>query len=190
MSSKKLYLVSASPRRKELMQKLDLNFSVKPETSFKENIPDGMALEDVPAYFAEGKAKGFHRHLEKDEVLVAADTVVICDGELMGKPRHRKNAAEMLAKLSGKTHKVVTAVCVRDCKNIKVLTDTAFVTFRRLTNKEIEYYVETYTPVDKAGGYGIQDWIGLSAITRIEGSFYTIMGLPTHLLVELLHEFE
>ncbi len=172
------------------MQKLDLNFNVKPETAFKEYIPEGMAPEDVPAYFAQGKAKGFYRHLEEDEVLITADTVVICDGELMGKPHHRRDAAEMLEKLSGKTHKVVTAVCIRDYKRIKVLSDTALVTFRKLTRKEIDYYVETYTPVDKAGGYGIQDWIGLSAITRIEGSFYTIMGLPTHLLVELLHEFE
>jgi len=190
IDEKKILLVSASPRRAELLRKMDITFTVNTKTLFREVVPEGMVPEDVPAFFAEGKAKGFHRELSSNEVIIASDTVVICDGKLMGKPFHRDKAMEMLRFLSGKTHKVVSAVCVRDKKHCKTLSDTALVTFRRISEEEIEYYVNKYLPVDKAGGYGIQEWIGLQAITRIEGSYFTIMGLPTHLVSQLLSEID
>lgn len=185
-SEKKYLLVSASERRAELLKKMDIQFRVNTKTFFHEDAPADMAPEDVPAHFAEGKSKKFHRPLKDNEVLISADTVVICEGRLLGKPHHRDRAKEMLRLLSGKTHKVVSAVCVRDQKSCRTLSDTTYVTFRHLSDKEIDYYVEKYLPIDKAGGYGIQEWIGLNAITHIEGSFYTVMGMPTHLLKELL----
>lgn len=185
----KIILASGSPRRRELMQQMELEFTVDKETSFEEIVPEGMRAEDVPAYFAEGKASGFHRPLAADEVLVSADTIVVCEGEIMGKPKDAEGACEMLRKLSGKAHQVISAVSVRSLEKHLTLSDTADVHFRELTEDEIGHYVENYNPVDKAGAYGIQEWIGLVGIESIKGSFYTIMGLPTHLLCRLLQEF-
>lgn len=184
----KLILVSGSSRRKELLEQMGINFTVNTHTRFMEIAPDGMAPEDVPAYFAEGKSKGFHRPISERELLISADTVVICDGKIMGKPHHRSEAKEMLRALSGKTHKVVSAVCIRTTEACKTVSDTTLVTFRPLTEEEIEYYVEKYIPCDKAGGYGIQEWIGKVGVTSIQGSFYTVMGLPTHIVYALLNE--
>lgn len=185
----RIILASGSPRRRELMQQMELDFIVDKETSFEEIVPDGMAPSAVPAYFAEGKATGFHRSLEDDELLVSADTIVICEGEIMGKPADAQRARRMLHKLSGKTHQVVSAVSVRNNSRTLTSTDVADVNFRTLTEGEIEHYVQKYMPTDKAGAYGIQEWIGLVGIESIRGSFYTIMGLPTHLLHKLLLEF-
>lgn len=184
----RLILASGSPRRKELMEQMELEFVVDKETSFEEVVPEVMAPEDVPAYFAEGKAAGFHRELEDDEVLVSADTIVVCDGMVMGKPKGAQGAVEMLERLSGKTHQVISAVSVRNKKKCLTLTDVADVTFETLSASQIEHYVAKYNPTDKAGAYGIQEWIGLVGISGIKGSFYTIMGLPTHLLAKLLRE--
>jgi len=193
MTTKKIILSSGSPRRKELMEQMGLDFTVDTATSFEEIVPVGsdgktpaVAPENVPAFFAEGKSLGFHRPLSPDEVLVTADTIVICDGVIMGKPHDAGSAGEMLRHLSGKSHEVVSAVCVRTAEGHKTVSDSATVTFRELSENEIEYYISNYKPFDKAGAYGIQEWIGLVGITSIEGSFYTIMGLPTHLLSELL----
>jgi len=193
MTTKKIILASGSPRRKELMEQMGLKFTVDTATSFEEIVPVGsdgrtpsIAPENVPAFFAEGKSLGFHRPLSPDEILVTADTIVICDGVIMGKPHGAESAREMLHHLSGKSHQVVSAVCVRTADGYKTVSDSATVTFRELSENEIEYYISNYKPFDKAGAYGIQEWIGLVGITSIEGSFYTIMGLPTHLLSELL----
>lgn len=186
MAEKKLILVSASNRRKELLEFMGVDFTVDAKTNFKEVIPEGMAVEKVPEYFAEQKSLHFHRELTHSDILISADTVVICDGKLMGKPHHRSGAKEMLETLSGKTHKVVTALCVRTSSKCIVVSDTALVTFNKLDKEEIDYYVEKYLPIDKAGAYGIQEWIGMIGISRIDGSFYTIMGLPTHLLYSIL----
>lgn len=186
---KKIILVSCSPRRRELMEQMELDFTVCSKSSFIEEIPDGIDPEKVPAFFAEGKSFGYEGRLDNGTVLVSADTVVICDGEIFGKPGSKDQARLMLHKLSGKTHKVVSSVCVRDSIRYKTLSDTALVSFRNLTEREIGHYVEKFNPIDKAGGYGIQEWIGLIGIEKIEGSFYTIMGLPTHLLYSLLEEF-
>lgn len=185
----KLILASGSPRRKELMQQMGLEFEVDSKTSFEEIVPIGMKPECVPAYFAEGKSAGFHRPLQEGEVVVSADTIVLCEGRIMGKPRDERDAADMLRTLSGRAHEVVSAVSVRNASG-KVLTatDIARVTFKDLSEGEIDYYVSNYHPTDKAGAYGIQEWIGLVGISAIEGSFYTIMGLPTHILYRLLQE--
>lgn len=182
----RIILGSGSPRRRELMAQMEIDFSVDSKTSFQEIVPSGMVPEEVPSYFARGKSLGFHRQLENDEVLVTADTIVICEGRIMGKPHSREEAVEMLRFLSGRTHKVVSAVCVRRGEDVRVESDTAYVAFRDLTESEIEHYVDKYNPTDKAGAYGIQEWIGLVGITSIQGSFYTIMGLPTHLLHRML----
>lgn len=186
MAEKKLILVSASKRRKELLELMGMDFTVDAKTKFRETIPEGMAPEKVPEYFAEQKSLHFHRELTNSDVLISADTVVICDGKLMGKPHHRSDAKKMLEALSGKTHKVITALCVRTSSKCTVVSDTAMVTFNDLDKDDIDYYVEKYLPMDKAGAYGIQEWIGMIGISRIEGSFYTIMGLPTHLLYSIL----
>lgn len=185
----RIILASGSPRRRELMQQMELDFTVDKETSFEEILPCGMAPHDVPAYFAEGKAAMFHRPLQDDELLVSADTIVVCEGRIMGKPATKEAAVEMLQMLSGKSHEVVSAVSVRSNKAVKTLTDIASVNFRELSMEEIQHYVDVYNPTDKAGAYGIQEWIGLVGIESIKGSFYTIMGLPTHLLCSLLREF-
>lgn len=168
------------------MQEMGLEFTVDSVTSFEEVVPEGIAPERIPSLFAEGKSLGFHRVLSPDEVLVTADTIVICNGTIMGKPCGEEEAKHMLRNLSGKSHKVVSAVCVRNTDGYKTVSDSATVTFRELSEDEIDYYVGKYRPLDKAGAYGIQEWIGLVGITSIQGSFYTIMGLPTHILHGLL----
>lgn len=172
------------------MSEMGLEFIVDSRTSFEETVPEGIDPYTVPALFAKGKSLGFHRALADNEILVTSDTVVICDREIMGKPHTAPVARQMLRRLSGKTHHVVSAVCVRDNSRCEVCSDIATVTFKELTDKEIEYYIEHYSPLDKAGAYGIQEWIGLIGITHIEGSFYTIMGLPTHLLARMLSSYE
>ena len=167
---------------------MELSFVVDSHTDFEEQVSDGVDPYEVPALFAKGKSLGFHRQLSDDEILVTADTVVICDGRIMGKPHSAEAACEMLRFLSGKTHDVVSAVCVRSKSDFKLMSDTAHVTFKSLTDEEIEHYVAVYSPMDKAGGYGIQEWIGLIGITAIQGSFYTIMGLPTQLLYHMLSD--
>lgn len=165
------------------MEMMDMDFKVDTGNSFEEIVPEGIAPEDIPSYMARGKSLGFHRELLEGELLVTADTIVICDGEVMGKPHNAANARAMLHKLSGRTHEVVTAICLRRRgSDPEVLSDTAKVTFTPLSDAQIDYYIEKYKPFDKAGAYGIQEWIGLVGISSIEGSFYTIMGLPCHLL--------
>lgn len=183
---KKIILASGSPRRRELMEQMGLEFTVDTATSFEEIVPEGVAPEDVPALFAEGKSLGFHRPLEDGDVLVSADTIVICEGRIMGKPRSREQAFEMLRLLSGREHKVISAVCVRTSDGLQTVSDTAIVRFETLSDNQINWYIDNYKPLDKAGAYGIQEWIGLIGISSITGSFYTIMGLPTHVLYRLL----
>lgn len=178
----KFILASGSPRRKELLEMMDMEFTVDTGNSFEEIVPEGLDPYQIPSYMARGKSLGFHRSLEADEVLITADTIVICDGLVMGKPHDAQTSRKMLHKLSGNTHDVVSAVCVRRGTELDIRSDVAHVTFAPLSDSQIEYYIEKYRPFDKAGAYGIQEWIGLVGITSIQGSFYTIMGLPTHLL--------
>ncbi|MBO4263280.1 MAG: septum formation protein Maf [Bacteroidales bacterium] len=187
--SKKLILGSNSPRRKELLAGLDLPFTVDTGNTFTESVPALMPPHEVPMAMARGKSHGFHRSLEKDELLITADTVVIIDNRVLGKPHGREEAAQMLRLLSGRTHDVVTAVVLRSPERELPLSDTARVTFAPLEDCDIAYYIDHYRPFDKAGAYGVQEWIGLAAISRIEGSFYTVMGFPVQRVYAALRHF-
>lgn len=189
LKGKKLILSSASPRRKELLEGLGLDFTIDTGTSFIEQYAQGTPLEQIPALMAEGKSEGFHRQLADDEILLTSDTMVYCDGVVMGKPHGRDEAISMLRHLSGRVHHVTTAITLRDSRHIITVSDTAYVHFKALSDNEITYYVDNFKPFDKAGAYGIQEWIGYIGITKIEGSYFTIMGLPVHLVYEKLAEF-
>ena len=189
LKGKKLILSSASPRRKELLEGLGLDFTIDTGTSFIEQYAPETPLEQIPALMAEGKSEGFHRQLADDEILLTSDTMVYCDGVVMGKPHGRDEAISMLRHLSGRVHHVTTAITLRDSRHKITVSDTAYVHFKALSNNEITYYVDNFKPFDKAGAYGIQEWIGYIGITKIEGSYFTIMGLPVHLVYEKLAEF-
>lgn len=182
LQGKILILGSASPRRRELLAGAGYDFIVDTGNNFEENIPEGVEAEDIPVLMSAGKSHGFHRELSDNEILLTSDTIVVCEGRPMGKPHSAAEAAEMLRFLSGKKHSVVTAITIRTNAGEKTVSDRAIVHFKELTDNEIEYYVNEFAPFDKAGAYAIQEWIGYIGITGIEGSFYTIMGLPIHLV--------
>ena len=186
---KKIILGSNSPRRKELLAGLDIDFTVDTGNTFEEVYDDGTPQEKIPEVLSEGKSYGFHRELEANEILITSDTLVLCGERVMGKPHSREEATNMLRELSGKEHKVITAVTVRDAQKCTTSSDTAIVHFNKLSDSEIEYYIDNFKPFDKAGAYGIQEWIGYIGIGRIEGSFFTIMGLPVHLVYQELIKF-
>lgn len=188
--SKRIILGSGSPRRRELLAGLDVDFTVDTANAFEESVPDGARPEDVPLLMSEGKSHGFHRPLEDDELLITADTVVIVDSRVLGKPHGREQAIEMLRELSGREHEVVSAVTFRSTVKELSVKDSTKVFVSPLSDEEIAYYVDTYRPFDKAGGYGIQEWLGFAAIGRIEGSFYNVMGFPVHRVWELLRQFD
>ena len=186
IKGKKIILGSNSPRRRELLAGLDIDFQVDTGNTFEEIYDPETPQERIPEVLSEGKSYGFHRPLENDEILITSDTLVLCGERVMGKPRSREEAIDMIHHLSGRDHKVITAITLRDSACCRTLSDTALVHFRNLTDREIEYYVDKYRPFDKAGAYGIQEWIGYVGIDRIEGSYFTIMGLPVHLVYQEL----
>ena len=188
-NGKHIILGSNSPRRKELLAGLDIEFTVDTGNNFEEVYDPETQQERIPEVLSEGKSYGFHRELEKNEILITSDTLVLCEGRVMGKPHSREEAVDMLRHLSGKAHKVITAVTVRDNERHQTLSDTSIVHFKELSDSEIGYYIDSYRPFDKAGAYGIQEWIGYIGIEKIEGSYFTIMGLPVHLVYELLSKF-
>ena len=181
----KLVLASASPRRQQLMKDAGFTFEVRLK-DVEEKYPDGLALEKVPEYLSGVKAEAFRDELKPDEVLVTADTVVCIHDKILGKPTGREDAIRMLQELSGARHLVVTGVSVTTCTKQLSFSSFTNVFFKKLSIEEIEYYVDTYKPFDKAGAYGIQVWIGYIGIERIEGSFYNVMGLPVQKLYETL----
>lgn len=180
----KILLASNSPRRKELLQNLGYDFEVV-SISCEEIFPENLPSEKVAAYLSELKSNAF-RNLENNEILITADTVVVLENEILGKPKNEEEAFRMLKKLSGKTHQVFTGISVRTNSQIITKTDVANVFFDEINDGEIHYYIKNFKPLDKAGSYGIQEWLGMAKIRKIEGSFYTIMGLPTHLIHEIL----
>lgn len=186
LKGKKIILGSNSPRRKELLGGLDIDFQVDTRNTFEEVYDPSTPQEQIPEVLSEGKSYGFHRQLADDEILITSDTLVLCGERVLGKPRSREEAIDMIHHLSGREHKVITAITLRDSACCRTLSDTALVHFRNLTDREIEYYVDKYRPFDKAGAYGIQEWIGYVGIDRIEGSYFTIMGLPVHLVYQEL----
>lgn len=182
----KILLGSNSPRRKELLQSLGFDFEVV-SIDCDEVFPENLSVENIAGYLSELKADAY-RNLEKNEILLTSDTIVTFEGKVLGKPKNREEAIEMLQHLSGKTHQVYTAVSFKNSEKIITKTDVADVEFSGITDQEINFYIENYHPFDKAGSYGIQEWLGMAKISKINGSFYTIMGLPTHLVYETLKD--
>ncbi|MCW3160712.1 Maf family protein [Chryseobacterium oryctis] len=180
----KLLLASQSPRRKELLSSLGFDFEIV-KIDCEEIVPENIKVGEAAAYLSELKANAF-RELFNDEVLLTADTVVAIDNQFLGKPKDEDDAKKMLKILSGKTHQVYTGITIKTINKTFTETDVANVEFDEITDDEIEYYIQNYKPFDKAGSYGIQEWLGMAKIKRVEGSFYTIMGLPTHLVYKIL----
>ncbi|MBR5018498.1 MAG: septum formation protein Maf [Bacteroidales bacterium] len=175
-------LASASPRRRELLQGLDIEFTVEPGKDEREAFSEGMPHYAIPEFLARHKSETFHRGLRENEVLITADTLVFLDEQILGKPRDSEDAAAMLRALSGRTHTVTTGVAFRTRERLHAFSDTTEVDFKPLTDEEIAYYIENYRPFDKAGAYGIQEWIGFVGITAIRGSYFNVMGLPVQRL--------
>lgn len=183
MDGKRYILASGSPRRRELLAMLNVDFRVDTSRPVDEIVPAGLPAEEVPVYLSRLKAQPYLPDLEPDEILITADTVVILNGSVIGKPTDEADARRILHNLSGKTHHVVTGVSIgRHGTPLETFADTTEVDFDPLTDEEINYYVDRYRPLDKAGAYGIQEWIGAAAVKGIRGSFYNVMGLPIHRL--------
>lgn len=182
----KLLLASQSPRRKELLSSLGFDFEVV-KIDCEEIIPENIKIEEAAAYLSDLKAEAF-RNLEEGEVLLTADTVVAIDHQILGKPKDEEDAFTMLQCLSGRTHQVYTGITIKTANKSFTETDVADVTLDKLSDEEINYYIQNYKPFDKAGSYGVQEWLGMAKITSLTGSYYTIMGLPTHLVYKILKE--
>lgn len=183
-------LASNSPRRRELLYMLLPGFIIAGQRNVDESYPSGLTAEEVPVYISRSKAAAYSDMLAPDRLLLTADTVVICDGEILGKPHGGRQAAiDMLRKLSGRTHTVVTGVTLTGTDKSESFSEVTRVTFADLPGKLIEEYVDLARPYDKAGAYGIQDWIGAVGISGIEGCYYNVMGLPVHALYNHLRDF-
>lgn len=184
-----IILASKSPRRQELLRGMGVEFSILTKET-DERFPSDMPLDEVPKYLSLQKSQAFtDEELPADYLLITSDTVVICEGEILGKPKDREDAVRMLQLLSGKTHHVVTGVTVRSAEKTESFAVRSNVTFSQLDDEEIDYYIEHCKPYDKAGAYGIQEWIGYVGISGLEGSFYNVMGLPTRKLFQCLKGF-
>lgn len=183
----KIVLASNSPRRKELLGALEMNFEVRTIDGIDESYPQGLTMTGIPEHISSKKAMAYA--LADDELLITADTIVYLEGEVLGKPANSKEAYSMLRKLSGKTHQVITGVTLRNINRSHTFSCVTEVTFAHLTDEQIKHYVDTYSPLDKAGAYGIQEWIGYVGVTRIEGSYYNVMGLPVQRLNQEMKTF-
>ena len=179
-------LASGSPRRRELLAMLDVDFRVDTSHSVDETVPEGLPVEEVAPYLSRLKAMAYPLTEGDGKLVITADTVVIIDGKVLGKPVDEADARSMLMELQGRTQKVVTGVTVRTAEDMTTFSAESEVEFAPLTKEEIAYYVDRYRPLDKAGAYGIQEWIGAAGIKGINGSFYNVMGLPVQRLYSLL----
>ena len=183
----KIILASNSPRRKELLQALEMDFEVRVQDGIDESYPDGLGMTAIPEYISSRKAAAYD--ISGDELLITADTIVYLDGEVLGKPAGPEEACEMLARLSGRTHHVITGVTIRTLDRVRTFSCVTDVTFATLSREQIQHYVAKYKPFDKAGAYGIQEWIGCVGVTGINGSYYNVMGLPVQRLSRELAAF-
>ncbi|MBN1252589.1 MAG: septum formation protein Maf [Bacteroidales bacterium] len=189
LANKKILLASQSPRRHELLKGIDIEFDIIAAGGIDEIFPENIPINDVPIFLAKEKAKAFANFIQENTILITADTIVKCKNNILNKPKDRNDAINMLKKLSGKKHKVITGVCISSINKNKCFKATSKVYFNKLTDREIEYYIDKYKPFDKAGSYGIQEWIGFIAIKKIKGSFYNVMGLPIQKLYKELQKF-
>ncbi len=184
-----IILGSQSPRRQELLRGLDVDFEVHTIAGLKEHYPNTLQGAEIPLFLAKQKADAFRPSLTDDDLLITADTIVWLDGRVYGKPTDAVDARSMLHTLSGRTHEVITGVCLTTTQRQESFSATTQVTFANFSDQEIDYYVEHYRPFDKAGSYGVQEWIGYIGVERINGSFYNVMGLPVQRLYQKLKEF-
>ncbi len=182
-------LASNSPRRKELMKRLGVPFKVRTLLGVDESYPDTFQGEDISRYISRKKAEAYRSSMAPHELLIAADTIVSVEGQVLGKPRDADDAKRMLHLLSGRIHQVITGVTVITQDRMETIAVTTHVKFAALTDEEINFYVDNYLPFDKAGAYGIQEWIGLVAVEELRGSFFNVMGLPVQRLYNLLKKF-
>lgn len=183
----KLILASGSPRRQQILKEAGIIFFIKTKPT-PEDYPANLTPEEIPEFLARKKAFPFLGEIS-EEIVISADTVVILDGEVIGKPADFDDAFQMLKKLSGKKHRVTTGVCIASKEKQISFSDHTDVYFKVLSDDDINYYLNNYKPYDKAGAYGIQEWIGYIGIEKINGSFYNVMGLPVHLVIDHLKEF-
>lgn len=182
LSKYKVILASNSPRRKELLSSLGINYEVRTLPGIEETYPHTLAGEEIPLYIAREKANAYRSAMQADELIITADTIVWLNGTVMGKPADEEDAYRMLCALSGKTHQVMTGVCLTTKEFQKGFSTVTDVTFATLAEDEIRYYVKHYRPMDKAGAYGIQEWIGFVGVRHIKGSYFNVMGLPVQRL--------
>ena len=185
----KVILASNSPRRRELLAGLGLRFEVRVLADIDENYPPTLPATQIAKYIAHKKAEANRTIMAKNEMIITADTIVVVDDMVMGKPTDDADAIRMLSTLSGKTHKVITGVCITTLNKQTVFDVTTGVTFKTLTDEEINYYITHFHPTDKAGAYGIQEWIGYIGVTGLEGSYYNVMGLPVQRIYDELCAF-
>ena len=185
----KVLLASKSPRRRELLSELRIPFGVVNIGGIDESYPSSLPAEEIPLFLANKKADVYMSNFNGNELVITADTLVIADGRVLGKPHTHEEAISMLASLSGKVHKVVTGVSISTHGRRTTFASETEVKFADISREDIAYYVENYLPLDKAGAYGIQEWIGCVAVEWIKGSFYNVMGLPVHQLYKELKNF-
>ena len=182
----KIILASGSPRRQQFFKDLDLDFEIRVK-EIEEIYPDDLKGVAITNYLAELKSNAFEGELQPNDLLITSDTIVWLNGNALGKPKDYEDAVHILKSLSNATHEVITSVCFKTITNTVTLNDSTKVTFNTLTENEIRYYLDNYKPFDKAGAYGIQDWIGLVGISKVEGSYTNVVGLPTHLVYDYLN---
>ncbi|MEX1001639.1 MAG: Maf family nucleotide pyrophosphatase [Crocinitomicaceae bacterium] len=188
LSDKNIILASKSPRRQALLKGLDIDFEIRTK-DIEEVYPQDLAITKVPEYLSKLKADAFKEELKENDILITSDTVVILGDKILEKPRSEEEAKAMIRQLSGKTHTVITAVCMTHSGQEEVFSDHSQVTFCKLSEEEITYYIQKYKPFDKAGAYGVQEWIGYIAMDRLEGSYFTVMGLPLHKVYHALKRY-
>lgn len=185
LAHKNIILASGSPRRQQFIKDMDLSYSIRLK-EIEEIYPDGLQGAEITNYLAELKANAFEKELDTNDLLITSDTIVWLNESALGKPTDADDAFNMLQKLSNKTHEVITSVCIKSIAKTEVFHCSTKVTFGTLSDEAIRYYLDQYQPFDKAGSYGIQDWIGLIGISKIEGSYTNVVGLPTELLYQKL----
>lgn len=189
LKGKRVILASGSPRRRQLLGGLEIDFTVRLIDGIDETYPDGMAMAEIPQYISRRKAEAYVPTMTSDEIIITADTIVWADGEVLGKPHTPDEAVSMLRRLSGRTHQVVTGVTVLSADRRETFACVTDVTFDTLSEAEMQHYVADYKPLDKAGAYGIQEYIGYIGVTGISGSYFNVMGLPVQKLYRVLLTF-